>query len=98
MASYNDSGRQLYEDGVELVKKMNQDYRKGVKEIDMKIMFHDKPTCPKCGSYNVDGGFIEIDMGDGGQIAWQKVHCDDCGFEYTDVYRYDHSECHEDGE
>lgn len=62
----------------------------------MKVMFHDKPTCPKCRSYNLDGSFVEIDMDGEGQVAWQRVTCDDCGFEYVDVYRYHHSETYEE--
>jgi len=62
----------------------------------MKIIFYDKPTCPKCGSDSVEGGFVEIGMDDEGQIAWQTVTCNDCGFKHVDVYRYHHSESYEE--
>ncbi len=62
----------------------------------MEIIFHDKPTCPKCGSGAVEGGFVEIGEDKEGQIAWQTVTCNDCWFTYVDVYRYHHSESYEE--
>jgi len=62
----------------------------------MKVMFHDSPTCPKCHGDNVEGDFIEIGMDGEGQVAWQTVRCNDCGFKYVDVYRYHHSEAYEE--
>ena len=41
-------------------------------------------TCPKCGSGEVTGGFIE--SGDG--IASQRLTCDVCGERWMNVYDF----------
>ena len=39
--------------------------------------------CPSCGSKDIEGGTTLTDSG----IAWQKVRCHDCKFEFQDSYR-----------
>jgi hypothetical protein len=39
--------------------------------------------CPYCGSENISGGHFETDSNE----AWQPVSCDDCGREWSDLYR-----------
>lgn len=39
--------------------------------------------CPYCGSENITGSYPETDVGE----SWQDVECDDCGKEWTDLYR-----------
>ena len=38
--------------------------------------------CPFCGSENIEGGPVEIDLGS----AWQQVSCVDCEKEWSDLY------------
>ena len=45
-------------------------------------------SCPKCKSYNINAGHIEND----GDDAWCTVRCDNCGFDWDDIYQYSHSE------
>ena len=42
--------------------------------------------CPVCGSYDIEGGFIEANV----RSTWQKVRCA-CGAEWVDIYEYSHS-------
>ena len=39
--------------------------------------------CLFCGSDNIEGGFIEIDVG----RALQKIGCNECSAEWQDVYK-----------
>lgn len=45
-------------------------------------------TCPKCGSDNIGGHGLESDE----ECAWQTVSCDDCNFEWIEVYTFSHNE------
>ena len=38
--------------------------------------------CPRCGSNNINGGGVEVDIGG----AWQSVSCTECELEWTDIY------------
>ena len=38
---------------------------------------------PKCKSENITGGNIEIDYD-----VWQEVRCEDCEYEWNEVYTY----------
>ena len=39
--------------------------------------------CPFCDSHNIEGGPFEAD----GTTVWQNVICNNCGAEWTDIYR-----------
>lgn len=41
-------------------------------------------TCPECGSDSIEGDGVEID----GDFAYQPCHCNECGHEWTDAYRF----------
>ena len=47
-----------------------------------KYLDNDACECPFCGSGNIEGGPVEIDLGS----AWQKVSCVDCEKEWSDLY------------
>lgn len=38
--------------------------------------------CPKCNSKNISGGSFEADD----DYAYRDVTCDDCGYEFRDIY------------
>jgi predicted Zn-ribbon and HTH transcriptional regulator len=38
--------------------------------------------CPKCESEDITGGGFEADYNQ----SWQKVTCDKCGYQWTDIY------------
>jgi len=45
--------------------------------------------CPNCGSENVTGGSFDSDIGWERRlptVVWQNVYCEDCDFEWQDVY------------
>ena len=39
--------------------------------------------CPRCGSDAISAGILEADS----NIAWCSVECDDCKFEWRDLYQ-----------
>jgi hypothetical protein len=39
--------------------------------------------CPRCGSGDINGGFIEVD----GAGASQEVSCNDCNAKWIDLYK-----------
>jgi len=43
---------------------------------------NDPSFCPKCDSSNIEGGHMEAD----GKEAWQEVTCNECSFDWHDVY------------
>jgi hypothetical protein len=44
--------------------------------------------CPLCKSENISGGHVEIDS----DSAWQPVTCDDCGYDWNEVYNFARAE------
>jgi len=48
-------------------------------------------SCPRCGSTNITGGFVEVDD----RSAWQPVSCDECSAEWQDVYHLVAVETHD---
>ncbi|EFK08852.1 conserved domain protein [delta proteobacterium NaphS2] len=39
-------------------------------------------SCPSCGSFSVQGGFVEIEAG----RAYQRMSCTECDAKWRDVY------------
>ena len=39
-------------------------------------------ACPKCKARDIEGGMLEVDNNQ----AWQSLTCNECGFNYRDVY------------
>ena len=44
--------------------------------------------CPKCGGDDFDVGSMEFDD----DYAWRTGLCNSCGFEWQEVYNFDHNE------
>ena len=50
--------------------------------VVQEYLKEDGNRCPKCKSYDVEGGHVEMDSGG----AWQNIHCSDCGARWIDIY------------
>jgi ribosomal protein S27AE len=44
--------------------------------------------CPKCKSHNITAEHFDMDD----SIAWQKVTCGNCGYQWNDIYNFSHAE------
>jgi len=45
-------------------------------------------SCPKCKSESLTADHFESDE----NCAWRVVTCDNCGFEWQEVFNFDHNE------
>jgi predicted RNA-binding Zn-ribbon protein involved in translation (DUF1610 family) len=60
----------------------NQDY---LLTLEQKSQYLKEPyKCPKCQTIEITGGVLEVEVSS--CQAWQSCKCDNCGFEWNDVY------------
>lgn len=52
-------------------------------ETNKEYCEHGGVHCPYCGSEDIDGGSIEINLAG----AWQSITCLSCDKEWTDIYK-----------
>lgn len=53
--------------------------KKDTQKIDLK----NSDQCPVCGSYDIEGDHFDV----AGNVAFQKVCCNECGARWSDSYR-----------
>jgi DNA-directed RNA polymerase subunit RPC12/RpoP len=51
----------------------------------MNEMFYE---CPKCKSTAIPAEQFDVEGG----IAWRAIRCEDCGFEWQEVFEFSHNE------